>query len=155
MMKEFLVSALKRLLMVDKIAFSWYNNSVYKSGAEVCSVEHNYGFLFKKSSLPKSDLNNLLQFDDFVEAANKIMDNGKGIEDTDIYCIVKDIYFPMLKNHQKEGFKELYKAENGAPKYKEWSFKFRTFGNAIKVFSKTLFGSTDQFKADYITYCNQ
>lgn len=118
-------------------------------------MEYNYGFLFKKSTLPKSDLDKLLQFKDFVNAANLIIAKGKGIEDSDIYEIVKGIYFPMLSNHQSEGFKDSYKAEYGAPKYKEWSFKFRTFGNAAKAFSKALYGSTDDLQSAYQSFSNQ
>ena len=144
----------KRSLFIDFFKSLFYNTFVCNS-AEVYAVEHNYGFLFKKSSLPKSDLNNLLQFDDFIKEADKVLENGKGIEDVDIYNIAKKIYFPMLRDHQTDGFKEAYKAANGAPKYKEWSFKFRTFGNAVKSFSKVLFGSTEQFQNDYIAYCAQ
>ncbi len=144
----------KRLPPIDFLKSLLYNTFVYKN-AEVYKVQNNYGFLFKKSSLPKSDLDKLLRFDDFIDEANKVLANGRGVEDIDIYNIAKSIYFPMLKNHQTDGFKETYKIENGAPKYKEWSFKFRIFGNAAKSFSKVLFGSTEHLMNDYLIYCNQ
>lgn len=118
-------------------------------------MENNFGFLFKKSSLPKSSINLLLQYDDFVKEANDIMSKGHGIEDIDLYSIVKKIYFPMMEDLQKEGFKENYKKRFGSSGYKEWSSKYKIFGDAIRGFSKALFGSTERWKNDYLDYSQQ
>lgn len=117
-------------------------------------MENNFGFLFKKSSLPKSNLNALLSVEDFIIKANEVLANGKGIEDIDIYNIVKGLYFPMLKDFETEGFKSEYKLKFGSNKYKEWSFKFSILGGATRKFSKVLFGS-NQWESDYIKYKNE
>lgn len=136
--------------LIDKNFYFLYNTPIYKCmGVE---MENKYGFLFKKSSLPKSHLNNLLQIEDFVKAADNVIANGKGIEDSDIYNIATSIYFPMLYDHQTEGFKEVYKAENGSAKYKEWSFKYRVIGQAVKSFSKVLYGNAERWKEDYAQF---
>lgn len=118
-------------------------------------AKYNYGFLFKKSTLPNANISNMLQFEDFVQKMDEIMSIGKGIEDADIYNITISLYFPMLKNHQTEGFKEAYKAEFGCKKYKEWSYRFRTIGRSAKAFAKSLYGDLERFESDYQDYLNE
>lgn len=117
-------------------------------------MENNFGFLFKKSSLPKSNLNALLSIEEFVSSANEVIAKGKGIEDADIYNIVKGLYFPMLKDFETNGFKEDFKRKYGSDKYKEWSHKFRTLGSATRSFSKALYGG-DQWSEDYNKFKNE
>ncbi len=117
-------------------------------------MENNFGFLFKKSSLPKSDLNALLSVEEFVSKANAVIANGKGSEDIDIYNIVKGLYFPLLKDFETEGFKSEFKKKYGSDKYKEWSFRFRILGGATRKFSKVLFNE-DKWQDDYIKYKNE
>ena len=138
--------------LIDKLVQICYNSSVYKHTG-VNAVSTNYGFLFKKSSLPKADLNALLTVEDFVTKANEIVAKGSGIEDCDIYNITKSLYFPMLKDFETDGFKEKYKQQYGSEKYKEWSYRFKIVGNATKRFSKILFGS-DKWKEDFNEYKN-
>lgn len=116
---------------------------------------YNYGFLFKKSNLPKYCLNDLLQLDDFIKEADKIMKNSEAFDDIAIYNIVKKIYFPMLKDCQTDGFKESYKAKYGGKEYRVWLHKFRKFREAARQFSEVLFGNTEQLESDYLAYCNQ
>lgn len=138
--------------LIDKLRKICYNNPVYNHTG-VRAVSENYGFLFKKSSLPKSDLNALLTIEDFVSKANEIVAKGSGIEDDDIYNIVKSLYFPMLKDFETVGFKESYKQEHGTEMYKSWSYRFKILGNATKRFSKVLTGS-DEWKRDFEKYKN-
>lgn len=138
--------------LIDKLVQICYNNSVYKHTG-VNAVSTNYGFLFKKSSLPKADLNALLTVEDFVTKANEIVAKGSGIEDCDIYNITKSLYFPMLKDFETDGFKEKYKQQYGSEKYKEWSYRFKIVENATKRFSKILFGA-DKWKEDFNEYKN-
>lgn len=156
MMKEFLVSALKRLLMVDKIAFSWYNNSVYKSGAEVYDIlntqDRKYGYLFRTTSLRQARLNELIVTDDFIKAADAIIESGRSITDIDIYNIAKSVFFPMHKQYLTEGFKDAYKNEYGSEAYREWSHRYRIFGHSTKAFSIDLFGSSEQWEKDFQEY---
>ena len=93
-------------------------------------MKYNYGFLFKKSSLPKVDLNSLLLIDDFVKEADLIMAKGKGIEDNDIYDIVKRLYFPKLKSGERSG-------------------TARRLNKAIRHFSSVLFGDESAWEKDY------
>ncbi len=118
-------------------------------------MEYNYGFLFKKSSLPKANLHDLLQLDDFVKILNEFMEQSKEINDATIYDIVTTLYFPMLKDHQTEGFKEQYKLQYGTDAYHKWSFEFRTIGKAARAFSKAMCGSLEKFQNDYLKFCNQ
>lgn len=124
-------------------------NSEDNSMDENKESKNSYGFLFKKSTLPKANLSGMLQFEDFVQKMDEIMSTGKGIEDVDIYNITIGLYFPMLKNHQTEGFKEVYKAEFGTEKYKEWSYRFRIIGLSAKAFSKALYGDLSKYESDY------
>lgn len=118
-------------------------------------IKNSYGFLFKKSTLPKANLSGMLQFEDFVQKMDEVLSIGKGIEDTDIYSITIGLYFPMLKSHQTEGFKEEYKAEFGTDKYKEWSYRFRIIGMAAKAFSKALYGDVSKYESDYQEYLSK
>lgn len=118
-------------------------------------TKNSYGFLFKKSALPNASLSGMLQFEDFVQKMDEIMSAGKGIEDADIYNITIGLYFPMLKNHQTEGFKEAYKTEFGTEKYKEWSYRFRVIGRSAKAFSKALYGDLSKYESDYIEFLSK
>lgn len=115
-------------------------------------MEYNYGFLFKKSSLSKARLTTLLHHEDFILKANEVMDKGNGLEDLDIYNIVKMIYFPMLKDFQTDGFKEDYKNKYGNEAYHEWSARYRIFGQATKKFSEDLFGNKSYWEKEFEDY---
>lgn len=130
-------------------------NSEDNSMDENKESKNSYGFLFKKSQLPKSNLSWMLQFDDFVQKMDEIMRAGKGIEDMDIYNISIGLYFPMLKDHQTEGFKEAYKAEFGSNKYREWSYRFRIIGRSTKNFAKALYGDLSKYESDYQEYLSK
>ncbi|MBR4022681.1 MAG: hypothetical protein IKI94_08860 [Ruminococcus sp.] len=93
----------------------------------------NFGFLFKKSSLPKSDLDFLLSVEGFLSAAKAVIDEGKGIEDNDIYNIVKSLYFPKLKSNERS------------------SVALR-LSKAVRRFSKVLFNDENAWKSDYEKY---
>lgn len=110
-----------------------------------------YGFLFKKSMLNKSKLYDLLFLPEFVQELDRVMEFGHGIEDVDIYNIVKKLYFPMLKNYQTEGFKQTFKLERGTQKYKIWSYHFRILGQATRKFSSDLFDE-DRWEQDFNTF---
>lgn len=144
----------KRLPPIDFFKSLLYNTFVYNN-VEVYEVKYNYGFLFKKSTLPKSNLSGMLKFEDFIQKMDEIMIVGKGIEDVDIYNITIGLYFPMLKNHQTEGFKEKYKMEFGTDKYKEWSYRFRIIGRSAKAFAKALYGDLSKYESDYLEYLSK
>lgn len=124
-------------------SFTWHS--------DIVDTHTKYGFLFKKSLLNKANLYDLLFLPDFILEIEKIIDKGKGLEDEDIYNIVKNLYFPMLKDHETEGFKIAYKQKHGAGSYKEWSYKFRILGRATRKFSETLFGC-DKWHDEYEAY---
>lgn len=113
-----------------------------------------YGFLFRTSSLRKARLNELIMMEDFIKAADEIVASGRSINDIDIYNIAKSLYFPMLKNHLSDGFKEDYKSRFGTSAYKEWSHRYRIFGQATKSFSEDLFDDKEQWKKDFEEYCS-
>lgn len=91
---------------------------------------YNYGFLFKKSALSKSDLKSLLFNTEFVFELDSLMDKGRGIEDVDIYNIVKKIYFPRLKANERSG-------------------EARHLNKAIRNFSKILFNDEYIWQKEY------
>lgn len=93
----------------------------------------NFGFLFKKSSLPKSDLDFLLSVEGFLSAANAIIAEGKGIEDNDIYAIVKSLYFPKLKSNER-------------------SATALRLSKSVRRFSKVLCNDENAWKLDYEDY---
>ena len=145
------------MALIELLSSLCYNSTEQKSEDISMSEEkrYNYGFLFKKSILPKADLSGILQFDDFIQKMDEVMNDGKGIEDTDIYNIAKSLYFPMLKNHQTEGFKKIYKEEFGTEKYREWSYRFRIIGRSTKAFAKALYGDLSKYESDYQEYLNK
>lgn len=118
--------------LIDKLRKICYNNPVYNHTG-VSTVEYNYGFLFKKSSLNKASLNALLSLNDFVSEANIVVEKGKGIEDIDIYNIVKKLLFPKLKSGERS---------------KESGILHRS----ISRFSKTLFGDGKFWENEYREY---
>lgn len=96
-------------------------------------MEYNYGFLFKKSSLPKADLSSMLLLDEFTAEADIIMSKGKGITDEDIYNIVKKLYFPKLKAGERSGIA-------------------RRLNKAIRHFSLVLFGNEAAWEKEFEEY---
>ena len=99
-----------------------------------CEIKNNYGFLFKKSALPKVDLNSLLNhMESFRAEADLIMEKGKGIEDIDIYKITEKLYFPKLKSGERSG-------------------EARRLNKALRHFSETLFDDVKAWKKDYSDY---
>lgn len=114
-----------------------------------------YGYLFKTTALRKSRLNQLIETDDFIKAADDIVRSGRAIEDIDIYNIAKSLFFPMYKEHLTEGFKEDYKSKFGSAAYKGWSYRYRVFGQSTKTFSVDLFGTEEHWKSEFEDYLEQ
>lgn len=143
---------------IDKLKNLWYNISVSQNtevNTTVQEQEHSLGFLFKKSTLPKSKLNALLQHNEFVAIVDEAAKKGLTIDDLYIYTVVKDLYFPMLRDFKTAGFKETYKATYGTAAYKVWSHKFATFGDAVKKFSKDIFNDPEHWKSEFDSYITQ
>lgn len=149
----------KRLPPIDFFKCLLYNIFVYKN-TEVCDIVDNeqnrkYGYLFKETSLRKARLNQLIVTDEFIKAADDIILSGRTIKDVDIYNIAKSLFFPMYKEHLTEGFKEDYKLKHGNAAYKEWSHRYRIFGQSTKAFSVDLYGNEEQWKKDFAEYLSQ
>lgn len=125
----------ERSLLIDFFKSLCYNTFV-RDSAEVCTVEYNYGFLFKKSSLSKVSLNALLSLDSFVSEADAITKKGNALEDKDIYNIVKKLLFPKLKNGEKS---------------RESGILYRS----INKFSKTLFADEKFWESEYESFLNK
>lgn len=146
----------KRSLLIDFFKSLCYNTFVYNS-AEVYEILENtqsrkYGYLFRTTALRQARLNELIVTDEFISAADAIIKDGRNITDVDIYNIAKAVFFPMYKDHLTKGFKESYKQQFGAAAYKEWSHKYRVFGQSTKAFSIDLFGNNGQWEKDFQEY---
>lgn len=113
---------------------------------------NKYGFLFRRSALRKARLSQLIVTEEFIKAADDFVANGRKINDIDIYNISKSLFFPLLKEHLSEGFKEEYKSKYGNAAYKEWSRRYRVFGQATKSFSEDLFHGEERWKDDFEEY---
>lgn len=111
-----------------------------------------YGYLFRTTSLRQARLNQLIVTDEFIKAADDIVNSGRAIEDIDIYNISKSLFFPMHKEFLTKGFKEDYKLKYGNSAYKNWSYRYRIFGQSTKAFSVDLYGTEDKWKADFEEY---
>lgn len=98
--------------------------------------KYNYRFLFSKSSLHKVSINALLTVDDFLSEADAIIEKGNGIEDKDIYNIVKKLLFPMLKEEKRT-------RESGI------------LHRSIHRFSKELFGNEEAWKSDFYEFLSK
>lgn len=115
--------------LIDFLKSLWYN-TLMNHNVEVYTLEYNYGFLFKKSALSKADLKSLLFNKEFVSELNALMDKGQGVEDTDIYNIVKKVYFPRLKANERSG-------------------EARHLNKAIRNFAKILFDDEFAWQKEY------
>lgn len=114
-----------------------------------------YGYLFRKTSLRQARLNQLIVTEDFIKAADAIVNSGRAIEDIDIYNIAKSVFFPMHKDFLTDGFKADYKSKFGSDAYKDWSYRYRVFGQATKAFSADLFGSEERWKSEFEEFLAQ
>lgn len=93
-------------------------------------TKYNYGFLFKKSQLPNIYLNALLHTDEFITEIDAITAKGNGIEDVDIYEIVKKLYLPKYKSGER-------------------SANARMLYKATRSFSKVLCNDADAWRKDF------
>lgn len=92
-----------------------------------------YGYLFKKTTLPKASLNSLFRVEGFVSELDKINNKGKSINDSDIYNVAKKMYFPKRANGERSGSaKILY--------------------DAVRRFSKVLETDENAWKQEFMEY---
>lgn len=91
------------MTLIEYLSRLCYNSTERKPEDISMSEEkkYSYGFLYKKSKLPNIYINSLLNEEEFVNELDSVLARGKGIEDDDIYQIVKKMYIHKYKNGEK------------------------------------------------------
>lgn len=117
------------------------------------------GFLFKKSNLPKWDLNFLVSDMTFCEKFINNKEYNTGIDlDKEIYKIVCEIFFEIEPFFCESFFsvnKFNYKEKYGSKKYKEFLYRHKGYKNVINSLSKLLFNDSSAWKKDYEKYLRE
>jgi len=92
--------------------------------------KNEFGFLYKNLKTPSGTISRLLQIEDFSVEMRRLANSSTTITDEVLHGVVKEIYFPMLKDNVRCG-------------------DALALRRAARTVSKLLTGNSASWQADY------